>query len=314
MIDSRALRCFVAVARELHFGRAADRLQIAQSALSRQLLELERRLDVRLLNRGRRSSISLTHAGAALLVEAELAIKQLDRAEVIAKRTARGEIGRIEVGYVLSAALSGVLPEVLQAFRSAHPAVQVHLISMETPRQIEGLRAGLLDVGFIRPRADYPDGVTASVVHREPLVLAVGRGHPLATREVGLRELARESFIAPQFDETSGFVEHLATLGARGEFEPRLAYRVRDFITAAMMASAGYGVVLAPKSIASIESSNIVCRAIRGYDAMVELSVAYRTATLSSAAQLFVNLAKARSAELVAAVRRTRRRSKSARR
>lgn len=314
MIDSRALRCFVAVARELHFGRAADRLQIAQSALSRQLLELERRLDVRLLNRGRRSSISLTHAGAALLAEAELAIKQLDRAEVIAKRTARGEIGRIEVGYVLSAALSGVLPEVLQAFRSAHPAVQVHLSSMETPRQIEGLRAGLLDVGFIRPRADYPDGVTASVVHREPLVLAVGRGHPLATREVGLRELARESFIAPQFDETSGFVEHLAALGARGEFEPRLAYRVRDFITAAMMASAGYGVVLAPKSIASIESSNIVCRAIRGYDAMVELSVAYRTATLSSAAQLFVNLAKARSAELVAAVRRTRRRSKSARR
>lgn len=314
MIDSRALRCFVAVARELHFGRAADRLQIAQSALSRQLLELERRLDVRLLNRGRRSSISLTHAGAALLVEAELAIKQLDRAEVIAKRTARGEIGRIEVGYVLSAALSGVLPEVLQAFRSAHPAVQVHLSSMETPRQIEGLRAGLLDVGFIRPRADYPEGVTASVVHREPLVLAVGRGHPLATREVGLRELARESFIAPQFDETSGFVEHLAALGARGEFEPRLAYRVRDFITATMMASAGYGVVLAPKSIASIESSNIVCRAIRGYDAMVELSVAYRTATLSSAAQLFVNLAKARSAELVAAVRRTRRRSKSARR
>lgn len=314
MIDSRALRCFVAVARELHFGRAADRLQIAQSALSRQLLELERRLDVRLLNRGRRSSISLTHAGAALLAEAELAIKQLDRAEVIAKRTARGEIGRIEVGYVLSAALSGVLPEVLQAFRSAHPAVQVHLSSMETPRQIEGLRAGLLDVGFIRPRADYPDGVTASVVHREPLVLAVGRGHPLATREVGLRELARESFIAPQFDETSGFVEHLAALGARGEFEPRLAYRVRDFITAAMMASAGYGVVLAPKSIASIGSSNIVCRAIRGYDAMAELSVAYRTATLSSAARLFVDLAKARSAELVADVRRTRRRSKNARR
>ena len=225
-------------------------------------------------------------------------MQQLDRAEVIAKRTARGEIGRIEVGYVLSAALSGVLPEVLQAFRSAQPAVQVHLISMETPRQIEGLRAGLLDVGFIRPRADYPDGVTASVVHREPLVLAVGRGHPLATREgatreVGLRELARETFIAPQFDETSGFVEHLATLGARGEFEPRLAYRVRDFITAAMMASAGYGVVLAPKSIASIESSNIVCRAIRGYDAMAELSVAYRTATLSSAARLFVDLAKA---------------------
>lgn len=314
MIDSRALRCFVAVARELHFGRAADRLQIAQSALSRQLLELERKLGVRLLNRGRRSSISLTHAGAALLVEAELVMKQLDRAEVVAKRTARGETGRIEVGYVLSAALCGLLPEVLQAFRSAQPAVQVHLISMETPRQIEGLRTGLLDVGFIRPRADYPEGVTASVVHREPLVLAVGSTHPLATREVGIRALAQEDFIAPQFDESSGFVEHLAALGARGEFEPRLAYRVRDFITAAMMASAGYGVVLAPRSIASIQSSNVVCRPIRGYDAMAELAVAYRTAMLSPAAQLFVELAKARAAELAAPVKRTRRRSRSARR
>lgn len=314
MIESRALRCFVAVARELHFGRAADQLEIAQSALSRQLLELERKLGVRLLNRGRRSSISLTHAGAALLVEAEVAIKQLDRAEIVAKRTARGEIGRIEVGYVLSAALSGLLPKVLQEFRSVHPAVQVHLVSMETPRQIEALRTGLLDVGFIRPRATYPEGVTASAVHREPLVLAVGSDHSLARREVSLRSLAQEDFIAPQFDEASGFVEYLAALGARGGFEPRLAYRVRDFITAAMMASAGYGVVLAPRSIASIQSSNIVCRSIRGYDAMAELSIACRTTTLSPAARLFVDMAKAASARPEATASRTPRRSKTTRR
>lgn len=291
MIDSRPLRCFVAVARELHFGRAADRLQIAQSALSRQLLELERKLGVRLLNRGRRSSISLTHAGAALLGEAELAIQQIERAEFVAKRTARGEMGRIEVGYVLSAALSGLLPTVLQAFRAAHPTVQVQLLSMETPRQIEGLRTGLLDVGFIRPRVEYPESVTATIVHREPLVLALGSKHPLAAREVDIRALAQENFIAPQFDETSGFLEHLAALGARGGFEPRLAYRVRDFITAAMMASAGYGVVLAPQSIASIQSGAVVCKSIRGYDAMAELAVAYRTAPLSPAARLFVDFA-----------------------
>jgi DNA-binding transcriptional LysR family regulator len=94
-----------------------------------------------------------------------------------------------------------------------------------------------------------------------------------------------------------------------------LAYRVRDFITAAMMASAGYGVVLAPRSIASIQSSNVVCRPIRGYEAMAELAVASRTATLSPAAQLFVELAKARAAELDASVKqRTRRRPAAARR
>jgi DNA-binding transcriptional LysR family regulator len=303
----------VAVAHELHFGRAAERLHIAQSALSRQLSELERKLGVRLLNRGRRSSISLTHAGAALLVEAELAIQQLDRAEFIAKRTARGEMGRVDIGYVLSAATSGLLPKVLEAFRSAHPTVQVHLTSMETPRQIEGLRTGALDVGFIRPRSDYPESVFAAAVHREPLVLAVSSKHPLASREIELRHLSQENFIAPQFDEASGFVEHLAALGARGGFEPRLAYRVRDFITAAMMASAGYGVVLAPKSIASIRSSNIVCKAIRDYDAVAELALAYRSTTLSPAAQLFVDAAKACAAEVDTSVKQARRLSKKRR-
>lgn len=313
MLDSRPLRCFVAVARELHFGRAADRLQIAQSALSRQLLELERKLGVRLLNRGRRSSISLTHAGAALLGEAELALQQLDRAELVTKRTARGEMGRIEVGYVLSAALSGLLPQVLRAFRSAHPSVQIQLVAMETPRQIEALRTGLLDVGFIRPRAGYPEGVVAEVVHREPLVIAVGDKHPLAAREVDICSLAQENFIAPQFDETSGFVEHLAALGARGGFEPRLAYRVRDFIAAAMMASAGYGVVLAPKSIASIQSGDVVCKSIRGYDAMAELAVACRTPAPSPAARLFMDFAKSSSAASDTSTNRPRRSSTKAR-
>jgi DNA-binding transcriptional LysR family regulator len=307
VLDSRPLRCFVAVARELHFGRAADRLQIAQSALSRQVLELERKLGVRLLNRGRRSSISLTHAGAALLPEAELALRQLDRAEFVTKRTARGEMGSIDVGYVLSAALSGLLPQVLTAFRAAHPAVEVRLVAMETPRQIDALRSGAIDVGFIRPRATYPESVEASVVHREPLVIAMSNQHPLAAQDVEVRALANENFIAPQFDETSGFVEHLGALGARGGFEPRLAYRVRDFITAAMMASAGYGVVLAPSSIAAIQSGDLVCKPIRGYDTMAELAVAYRTAAASPAARLFVSIVKASTSALVASVKRTRR-------
>jgi DNA-binding transcriptional LysR family regulator len=136
----------------------------------------------------------------------------------------------------------------------------------------------------------------------------------LATRDVTLRALAKEDFIAPQFDEASGFVEHLAALGSRGGFEPRLAYRVRDFITAAIMASAGYGVVLAPRSVASIQSSDIVCRPIRGYDAMAELSIAYRAVTLSPAARLFVDLAKARSTGLDAATKGTRRPSRTTRR
>jgi LysR family transcriptional regulator, benzoate and cis,cis-muconate-responsive activator of ben and cat genes len=291
MLDSHPLRCFVAVAQELHFGRAADHLQLAQSALSRHLQALERELGVRLLNRGRRTVITLTEAGAALLGEAQLAIQQLDRAEATARRAARGEIGRLEIGYVVSAALSGVLPRTLERFRTLRPGVQVQLIAMETPRQLEALRSGLLDVGFVRPRPTYPAGVTATIVHRESMLLAVAADHPLAKRRVDLAALARENFIVPQFDESAGFAEHLAALASRGGFEPRIAHRVRDFITAMAMAAAGYGVVLAPGSLASISMHKVVCRNIEGYPGLAELAIACRASALSPAAQLFVDTA-----------------------
>jgi len=306
VLHSHPLRCFVAVARELHFGRAADRLQLAQSALSRQIQGLERELGVRLLNRGRRSLVTLTEAGVALLGEAQLALQQLERAEATARRAARGEIGRLEIGYVVSAALSGVLPRTLERFRALRPDVRVRLTAMETPRQLEALRTGLLDVGFVRPRPSYPPGVTADVVHREALLLAVAADHPLAKCRVELAALAREDFIVPQFDESAGFAEHLAALAARGGFEPRIAHRVRDFITASVMAAAGYGVVLAPRSLTSISMHNVVCRNIEGPAGVAELAVARRTASLSGAARLFIDTAVGREARGRAA-RTTRR-------
>jgi DNA-binding transcriptional LysR family regulator len=299
MLETLPLRCFVAVAQELHFGRAADRLQIAQSALSRQVQALERGLGTRLLNRARRSAVTLTETGSALLGEAQLALQQLERAETTARRAARGEIGRLEVGYVVSAALSGVLPRTLERFRALRPEVQVQLVAMETPRQLEALRTGLLDVGFLRPRPAYPADVRAGIVHRDSLLLAVAADHPLARRRVTLPALAREGFIVPQFDESAGFAEQLAALGARGGFEPRIAHRVRDFIAAMAMAAAGYGVVLAPASLAAISMRKVVCRSIEGYQGSAELAVACRASALSPAALQFADAALAVAADAV---------------
>ena len=302
MLESLPLRCFVAVAEERHFGRAAERLAMAQSALSRQIQALERALGARLLNRARRSAVTLTEAGVALLDEARLALSQLERAETTARRAARGELGRIEVGYVVSAVLSGALPRTLERYRAQHPDVQVQLVPMETPRQLEALRTGLLDVGFLRPRPAYPAGVRARIVHRDSLLLAVAADHPLARRRVTLAALAREAFIVPQFDESAGFAEQLAALGARGGFEPRVAHRVRDFIAALSMAAAGYGVVLAPASLAAISLRNVVYRAIEGHAGHAELAVANRTSALSAAALQFVEAAQ-QAAALPAAAR-----------
>jgi DNA-binding transcriptional LysR family regulator len=296
MLDTRQLHAFAAVAETLHFGRAADRLDIAQSALSRQIRDLEERLGTRLLNRGRRAAVSLTDAGRTLLEEARVALEALERAERAARRAGRGEVGRIEIGYVASAALTGVLPAALGRFRTTHPEVVLEASLQETPSQLTALADGRLDVGFVRPRALYPSGIDARILHEEALLLAVHARHPLARRPVTLARLADERFVLPQFDESAGFAEHLAALARGGGFEPRAPIKVRDFITAIAFAAAGYGVVPVPRSLATLALPDVVYRPIEGYAGIAQLAVAWRRQGLSPAAQAFVTAATVREA------------------
>jgi DNA-binding transcriptional LysR family regulator len=287
-LESRRLRYFIAVAEQLHYGRAADQLQIAQSALSRHIQELERQLGVRLLNRGRRSVISLTESGQALLAEGLLGTHQLARAVRAARRAAEGEIGRVAVGYVASASLSGVLPRTLERFRIRHENVSVLLNQMETPLQLDALRDGLLDVGYIRPRKTYPTGVLARVVYRETMLLAIAANHPLAAKRIELKHLANQTFIIPQVDEDTGFAEQMAQMASHGGFEPKAVLHVRDFLTALSLAGGGYGVVPAPRCMLSINVRNVVLKTIQGYTGTVELAVAYRSSPASAAVAAFV--------------------------
>ncbi|HYZ84697.1 MAG TPA: LysR family transcriptional regulator [Bryobacteraceae bacterium] len=123
-LDSRQLRYFIAVAEELSFAGAADRLNVAQSAVSLQIKELEEAFGARLLNRRKRAPVSLTEAGRLFLSEAVAAIRQLERAEQVGHRAARGELGHIEVGCVTSVAMNRILPSLLREYRRSHPAVQ----------------------------------------------------------------------------------------------------------------------------------------------------------------------------------------------
>jgi LysR family transcriptional regulator, benzoate and cis,cis-muconate-responsive activator of ben and cat genes len=289
MLESRRLRYFIAVAEELHFGRAADKLGVAQSALSRHIKEFEQSLGVRLLNRGRRSIITLTEPGKAFFQDAMIGVNQLERAENAAHRAARGEIGGVAVGYVASAALSGVLPRALELFRVKHTEVSVQITAMETPKQLAALRDGLIDVGFLRPRGEYPSGVSAAVVHREAMLLAIAANHPLSSKRIGLKALMDQTFIIPQFDENTGFAEQLAQLCSHGGFEPKKILHVRDFITAITMAAGGYGVVPVPRCMLSINMRNIIFKPIHGYSGFAELAVAYRGRQASAAVMAFVD-------------------------
>src|SRR6202047_782127 len=152
MLDARQLRYFIAVAEELHFARAADRLNVAQAAVSLQIKGREEAFGARLLNRRKRAAVSLTEAGRLFLCEAVTAIRQLERAEQVGRLAARVELGHSEVGYVTSAAMNRTLPSLLREYRRSHPAVQLRLTAMETPRQLDALAKGRLDAALIRPR------------------------------------------------------------------------------------------------------------------------------------------------------------------
>ena len=294
MIDSRQLRYFAVLAQHMHFGRAAEALSIAQSAVSSQIKRLEEDLGVRLFNRRKRSAVSLTDAGRMFLVEAQAALRQIERADRIGRLAGRGEIGQVELAYVVSAAMSGVLSEMLGAFRRAHPSVLMRLTTMDTPSQLRAISDGLVDVGLVRSRAAYPEGIAAQVVHHDQLLLAINVNSPLLRHPViRARDLASECFIVPQFAETEGFTENLARLGRAGGFHVHAAHSVGDFITAISMAAGDYGVALVPGSFERLGIGGVTFRKVEDYADSVSLSLAWLRTESSPSVRAFVASARA---------------------
>lgn len=297
MTDTRQLRYFMAVAEELHFSKAADRLNVAPSALSAQIQRLEQRLGVRLLNRNKRQPVTLTDAGKLFHAEAAAALRHIDRADQIGRLAARGLAGIIRIGYVASGASSGVLSGLLRQFRLSHANVRIEVIAMETPRQYEALNNGEIDIGILRPRRQYASGLSVTTVQTEHLLIAMTENHPLAARSrLRARDLKDESFILPQFDEDEGFSEVLSALGAVGGFRAMLDYRVHDFISAISLASAGYGVVVVPESMRRFSQSGICYRAAADFNLPVHLAIACRRRESSPAVRAFMSMARQKSA------------------
>lgn len=291
MIDVRQIRYFLAVAEELHFAKAADRLGVAQSRLSTQIQRLEQDLGVMLLNRNKRKPVSLTDAGHLFHAEAAAALRHIERADQVGRLAARGLAGVIRVGYVASGVSSGLLSMMLSEFRKSHEMVRLEVMPMETPRQLEALSDGQIDVGIVRPRRLYPAGVITKVVQTERLLAAMTESHPLARQgAVSARALADQSFIVPQFAEEEGFGSALSALGKAGGFTPHLEYCVQDFITAICLASAGYGVAIVPESMRNFSQPGVIYKQIADFRLSVDLALAYRHREVSPAVRAFAKL------------------------
>jgi DNA-binding transcriptional LysR family regulator len=256
-MELRHLRYFIAVAEELHFARAAERLQITPPSLTQQIQNLEAELGVRLLNRSKRT-VQLSDAGARFLDEARKTIRQAENAELVARQAGRGELGRIEVAYMTTASCSGVVSRVLADYASQHPRVDIRLRKLETPEQLEELAEGRLDVGFLRPPERYPLGLTGRVIWRQPLIIALPESHRLANRKMlQCRELADELFIIPSVESELAFKGYVSAVAEAGGFAPRVTRRARDYLSIVTLVSAGFGITAVPWSFSRIDMPGI---------------------------------------------------------
>jgi DNA-binding transcriptional LysR family regulator len=288
MMEIRQLRYFVTVAEELHFTRASARLKISPPSLTEQIQRLEAELGVRLLHRTKRA-VSLTDVGANFLKEARSTLLHAERAAVVAHRGGRGEIGRVEIGYVSSASCTGLLTKAVAEYRLSHPFVQLVIRKIETARQLEQIAEEKLDLGFLRSPDHYPAGIGSIVLAQQPLILALPESHRLASKKiVATKELVGESFIAPSFEMEHGIFRHTDELGRQAGFVPKIVERAPDFITIVTMVAAGFGIAIVPKSCDRIQIPGIAYRNLTPQARPAELSAAFRQDERSPAVVAFI--------------------------
>ena len=292
-MELRHLRYFVAVAEELHFGRAAQRLNVAQPPLSRQIRDLERELGAALFDRTPRG-VELTAVGQAFLPEARLTLAQAERAQRTARRAARGETGRLRVGFVDAATHTGVLPDVLGFFRMHLPSIGLSLFEMDPVQQAEALRTDRIDVGVLHsPPPDADRWLRVEPVYVDPLVAALPETHPLAKHErLTMAELAEESFVL--FSRLVGpplYDEIIARCRAAG-FSPRVVQEASGWHTIASLVSAGLGVAFVPRSLAAEAQSGVAYRPVRDLKVDMVLAAVWKRGERSPVRERFVTALK----------------------
>ena len=256
-LELRHFRYFSAVAEELNFTRAARRLNIAQPALSQQIRQLEERVGVPLFERV--PHVSLTPAGVAFLPAARRALAQVHQATKIAERLGPRHQALLHVGLASAGSMTR-FPTVVQDFTSRHPDIAVRLVEMHSTDQIEALRAGTLDVGMVREMVT-DQALTMREIVREPLVMMLPARHRLAReRTVKLAHAAGEPFILFPRDGAPTLHDQIVNMCRQAGFTPRVENEAHEWHTIAALVAAGFGISIAPSSVAALRVRGTVVR------------------------------------------------------
>lgn len=274
MFELSHLRCFVAVAEELHFGRAAARLNMTQPPLSRQIMLLERELDAQLLQRSSRV-VTLTPVGRIFLPEARRIVRLSESAVSWTKRVWRGEAGTLRIGFTAASGYSRV-PDLVAALRQELPDVDVVLREMVTAQQMDGLTNGVLDIGLLRPLTDSSRFETRHFPP-EALLAALPSHDPLCCKaRLTLSDLHRRAFVTYSPDASQYFHDLSVALFYRGRVQPEIMQQVGQIHTLIALVAAGLGLGLVPESASRLKLEGVEFRPIETDPARpVELVMAW---------------------------------------
>lgn len=290
-MELRHIRAFIAVAEELHFGRAAESLHIAQPPLSQQIRQLETHLGVRLFERNTRS-VRLTSAGEALLEPARAVIAGVEDAERAARAGGRGEYGRLTIGFA-GASSKAALPLLARAVRQTYPNLELDMRGqLYANAALAKVADGSLDLGFVRLPIGAP-GIEYQVVEEEELIVALPLGHRLAEQEtIALRDLAQEPFVL--FPADSGSSLHAITqqVCLNEGFAPTVVQSAPDSYTILALVAAGVGVTLTLTSCMHARQEDLVYRRLSDDLPVLESAIAWRSMNGSAALRAVVELVR----------------------
>lgn len=296
-MELRHLRYFVAVAEELHFSRAAERLHIGQPPLSQAIQVLEADIGAQLFERSKRW-VRLTEAGKLFLQDARRILALSEQAGETARRAQRGEAGELRIGFTFSIPFTPLFASVINRYRQQFPAVTLTLHEMVTRRQLDAISQRHLDLGFIRPPEGGEIGIDADALQHtrlleDRLVLVLPRNHALAAKsKVAIKELAQADFVMYPQNAGTGIYPQIVQLCREAGFMPRVVQEAGEASTIIGLVAAGCGISILPASFERIHMEGVCYRPIADPAAVTALLLVQRKGESAPLADAFVTLAK----------------------
>jgi DNA-binding transcriptional LysR family regulator len=297
-MDLRRIRHFHVLAETLNFSRAAERLHIAQPALSVSIQKLEAEIGTRLFNRTS-TGVTLTATGEAILIEARRVLYHGEQLQRLARDTSEGTTGPLRIGFVGSA-IYGVLPTLVPAFRAEYPRVELVLKESTSSQIMEAIADERLDIGIVRAPLLRPTQASWLPVERDHFVLAVPRDHMLAARaEVSVQELAHEAFIMYAAPEAPGLHGSAMAICQAAGFVPTVAQEAVQISTVLALVETGLGVALVPGVMRGQRQAGVAYLGLSPHSEICQtnLVLAWQEGQESPAASRFVALARRAAGE-----------------